>query len=715
MKSAVEQVFNGSIPQVAIGSAYDPLKINRGKHTGQFNLGSGLSDKFIGPAPLGVGNLAETSLAIPSAFIHPVKIVNDLFWVFGSDVATAGATRRVQLWTYVPSTATYTFVGAVTLTLPTATAHTVRGLRAVLTNYSTGTVSVSGASVTGLGSSWLTGLSVGSRIGFGSIDPNQISTWFQISNISNDTSLTLTANAGSFPAGTPYVIQDLMIVQATTNATVTNGGIFVTKGLRFEDFTNPATTIPAATTVDKIKAVYWLRDAATVTTTIAGGCALGDLDSLTQQYAYVPHNTASVAIHRYNIRAPLTLVAGGATLTGSDILITGSQAVPGTLSQVNNGRVATLQHGPGSGVPSLYLLTTTRVLRAPLSSITAGNTSWLADSMSEVPTGGVSTNLSSGSSPFAAFDIATSIDKIVIAVGGAVPTGALYVTDYNTGGLQLDRRASCATGQVPSSLRDLDSPIHIHYITSSVPSLWVEDGWLFWVYSTGSTTTLNAFTAYPLAADIDFEADVPNRIICPKMSLGSIPSKLYRVAVNAVQNLGSIALGVAPDMFKTHVRTSGIDTNTGVWVDVPPNGDLSGLDANGDIQFSFTFRTVGTVMLPARIQSLALIYETEDSLPSQYRWNFGDFNQTSGTFAFKQAELFNIAVPLHTINIYRADTNALVLTQTSAETTNGTFEYFNGSTWVVGLGLDIIGTRRRFVPTGSLPGGVDLYAKLTVA
>jgi hypothetical protein len=185
--------------------------------------------------------------------------------------------------------------------------------------------------------------------------------------------------------------------------------------------------------------------------------------------------------------------------------------------------------------------------------------------------------------------------------------------------------------------------------------------------------------------------------------------------VNAVQNLGSIALGVAPDMFKTHVRTSGIDTNTGVWVDVPPNGDLSGLDANGDIQFSFTFRTVGTVMLPARIQSLALIYETEDSLPSQYRWNFGDFNQTSGTFAFKQAELFNIAVPLHTINIYRADTNALVLTQTSAETTNGTFEYFNGSTWVVGLGLDIIGTRRRFVPTGSLPGGVDLYAKLTVA
>jgi hypothetical protein len=275
MKVAVEQIFNGSLSQVAVGGAYDSTKINRGKHTGQFNLGAGAVDKFIGPAPVGVGNLAESALAIPSQFIHPIKITDDLFWVFGSDVATAAATRRAQLWTFVPSTNTYTFMGAVTLTFPTATVHTVRGFRAILENYTTGTVGVSGTAVTGSGTGWTTGLSVGSRIGFGSTDPNQITTWYEISAIGSDTSITLTGSAGTISAGTSYVIQDLMLVHANTNATATNGGLFVTKGLRFENFANPATAIPAATTVDKIRANYWLKDAATITNDVIGGCALG--------------------------------------------------------------------------------------------------------------------------------------------------------------------------------------------------------------------------------------------------------------------------------------------------------------------------------------------------------------------------------------------------------------------------------------------------------
>ncbi len=91
MKVAVEQVFNGSLPQVAVGGAYNPNSINRGKHTGQFNLGSGQTDKFIGPAPVGVANLAESALAIPSGFVHPIKITDDLFWIFGNDDCFIGS------------------------------------------------------------------------------------------------------------------------------------------------------------------------------------------------------------------------------------------------------------------------------------------------------------------------------------------------------------------------------------------------------------------------------------------------------------------------------------------------------------------------------------------------------------------------------------------------------------------------------------------------
>jgi hypothetical protein len=711
MKVAVEQLFNGSLEQVAIGGSYDSTKINRGKHTGQFNLGANAIDKFVGPAPLGVANLAESSLAIPSQFVHPVKITDDLFWIFGSDAATAAATRRVQLWTWVPSTNTYAFVGAINCTFPTATVHTVRGLRVILENYTTGTVGVSGTAVTGTGSGWLTGLSIGSRIGFGSTNPQAITTWYQISAIGSDTSITLTGSAGTIAAGTPYVIQDLMIVQATTNATATNGGLFITKGLQFADFQNPATTIPAATTVDKIKAVYWLRDAATITNDVIGGCALGDRDSWTQQYVYSTEGAAtSLILYRYNIRAALTPTAGAFTLTGSDIVITGAQTVTGNISQANNGRVATLQHGAGSGVASLYLFTTTRIIRVPLANVTSGNTTFIADTMSEVTPGGLNTNAPTGT--FTSLDVAGSLDKLVVT--GQASFGTIYITDYYTGGQQIDRRAGCLTTQLPSALRDTDSPIFVHNIGSNLPFVWVEDGWLFWVYAQSTTTNLNALTVYPLAADLEFQADVNNRVILPKITLGATPAKLYRVFTNCVGNIGDNTMGVSPDMFKIQVRTSGIDDNTGAWTDVAQDGDLSGFGTPSTIQFALQFRTAGVIMLPARVLNLSLVYETDDALPSQYRWNYADFNTTNGTFAWVQTALFGATPGTHTINIYRADTNALVLTQASTGTTNGTFENWNGSVWVAGLGADTVGRRRRFVPSGSLPGSVDLYAKIVV-
>ena len=120
-------------------------------------------------------------------------------------------------------------------------------------------------------------------------------------------------------------------------------------------------------------------------------------------------------------------------------------------------------------------------------------------------------------------------------------------------------------------------------------------------------------------------------------------------------------------------------------------------------------------MLPARVLSLALIYETDDALPSQYRWNYSDFNLTNATFGWVQATLFGASLTTHTIEVYRADTNALVLTQASTGTTNGTFQFWNGTAWAAGLGSDAVGTRRRFVPTGSLPAGVELYARSRVA
>lgn len=714
MKAAIEQVFDGSIEQVAIGGAYDPTKINRGKHTGQFNLSSKEIDKFIGPSPLDAISFSEAPGGASVSSIHVYKFSDDKFWIFAGTALTGSATRTVYLVEWTRSTNTYNFRGSVILTFPVAGNQTARAIRAVIDNYTTGTVGVSGTTVTGSGTAWATGLSVGSRIGFGSTDPTQITTWYSISAIGSDTSITLSQNAGTISAGTPYVIQDFMILMATVNASTSSlGGLFVAKGLRYEDFTPAGTTIPAATTVDKIKAVYFLRDAATGTATAASGIAIDDRVSWTEQYVYLINGaTSSMNILKYNFRAPISPTSGGVTLTGNDILLTGVQGVSGTIITINNGRVATLNHGSGQGVPSLYILTTNRVYRAPLSSITAGSTFFLTDSMLENTPSGPSSTVASGSSAFQYMDIAGSLDKIVITNTAAI-SGALYVTDYYTGGQQLDRRACHISGHSVSGGRDTEIPIYLHYVSTQAPALWVEDGWLFWFYST-TTAGPNSVTVYPLAADWEFQNEAPNRIICPKITLGEVPKKLYRVMVNDVENLGGSRLGVAPDAYRVQVRFSGIDDNSGEWITLPQNGDLSGFNMTTAVQFAFQFRTLGVTMLPARVTSLALLYEDQDEIPPQYKWNSADTVTSSGTHAWVQMSLFGSTPGVHTIEIFRADTNQLVLTQKSTGTENGNFQNWNGSSWVAGIGADTVGRRRRFVPTASLPANVDFYARLTV-
>ena len=66
------------------------------------------------------------------------------------------------------------------------------------------------------------------------------------------------------------------------------------------------------------------------------------------------------------------------------------------------------------------------------------------------------------------------------------------------------------------------------------------------------------------------------------------------------------------------------------------------------------------------------------------------------------------------IDYYRSDTDANVLSQASTGSTNGVFEYWDGSTWTSGLGTDTINIRRRFRPTAALPSGVNLYTRLKI-
>jgi hypothetical protein len=262
-------------------------------------------------------------LNLPMMYPHAITYDSTTDWIFLiENSAAASASRRIFLYEFNKTNSVYTWKGFINTTLVTATAHTIRGFRALRYLHTTGTISVSTTTVTGIGTKFQDeGIAVGARIGFGSTDPTAISTWYVISAIGSDTSITLSGSAGTIGAGSLYVIEELRFVITTTNATPLNGGLFLVKGINYSDFLNTGTIIPVATTVDNIKAVYWLSDSGTtgniVTNISACGCTIQQEVNKGLHYAYVVNGTGStyVNVFRYNLRATGALASGKMTLS----------------------------------------------------------------------------------------------------------------------------------------------------------------------------------------------------------------------------------------------------------------------------------------------------------------------------------------------------------------------------------------------------------------
>lgn len=693
MADALELDFG--VANFATIGAYDATKINGTALLRQFNLGSNPEDKFIGAIPNLIARPLEQSVAFAVAFPHAVQISTDIIQWYLIENGTAAATRRVMLYETNLSTAQVTWKGFITLTPPAATNHTVRGFRMTRDLYSVGTVAVSGTAVTGTGTAWQTArFAVGARIGFGSTDPTAITTWYQITAMGSDTGITLGVSAGTIAAGTAYVIEELRAVVTTTNATATNGGLFVAKGLNPDIFTTTGTTIPAATTVDNIRAVFWLKDTATITNTAPAGAALLPKVSNTDHSVYVLDTAARVFV--YNLRAALTLTSGAAT--NAFVLSTGVQAVTGTMSQINNGRIGTLNHGSGSGVQSLYFVTTTRVYRCAISGITSGTTTWQTDLMTEVPPGGVNTHAATAN--MTGLEIADSIDRLLIVTNAS---NRHYVTQYNTVGGQFDHVWLSDTKAILQGTAALSSiPNHPNTLAQGL-SIWSENGFCC-ICTNGTTAATNLIYWVALGAHWGYG----QRLITPKLTAAGA-WKYNRVALIQENFLGALGLGYPPNQVRVLARTSGIDDNTGAWVTLGETHDLSGLATTGFIQFAFEFQILTPVPIPARLFSLMLSYESRD-LPTQLTWNADDTDPATGIFGFIQSTLFPSSVPVFTIEYRKVSDNTLVLTQISSGSANGVFEFHNGSTWVAGTGTNALDLRRRFRPTTTIPISERLYA-----
>ena len=710
---SVEQSATSST--VAIAS-YDSTKWSLGTLIKQYNTNP---DYFIGPHKVAQAKPLEESTAYQLVHLDGFAWSSRYDWVFGlENSVAASASRRITLYQYDRNTSTYSWRGFITMTLNNATAHTQRGFRVCYYTHTTGTVSASGTAVTGVSTQFQTQrIAVGARIGFGTTDPSAVTQWYYIASITNDTSLTLTLTAGTVTSGS-YVIEELRPIIVSTNATVANGGVFVAKGVTFDDFTPAGTTIAAsAATTDNLKLVYWLKDAAVVTNTTAAGAAIDgntqtSFTGLTHSL-YVPDVTTT-KVYAYNLRSADTIASGIMTLTGANIVITGAQAFTGTLTQVNNGIVKTVSHGPGSGIKSLYFVTTTRLYRSAITSITQGNTTWQSENRTEIPPGGV--NTIAASSALSQIDYDSVSDRFIVSTTNATAFKSYY-TQYPTNSGDPFEYAYLNDFKVIDGSTSDSSSEPIPYNTNSTACFTICINGITHIARLGASGTIGqqSLFAIPIAAHWDFTSSTSQVAISPSISTPN-NNKFARFLPSIINSIGSGYFPVPLNAIRTFYRTSGISDNTGTWTSIASSGDLSSVTGTSAIQFKFEFQTLGQCYgVPARITSFNVTYD-DLSTDSHYQPSSSFSSSTNKQFAWRFSTAFNTTVPALRVRLYNAVSGGLLVDDNTASAT-GTFEKStdDGSNWVAWTSADKGNdtTYLRYTPS-SLADNIKVRALLTL-
>lgn len=704
--AAVEHVFTGTTTPYA---SYNQDLTTIGPLIIQ-NTGSDDIDKWAGPVPIGFARPYEAAVANGWFYPHVISWSDEIDWVFLGDAAAAAATRRVLMYTYNRTTQTFFWNGFITITFPVATTFIIRSVRGLRYTYSTGTVGVSETTVTGDGTGWQTaGYAVGARIGFGTDDPTEVSNWYYISAITSDTEITLSGTPGTIASGTAFVIEEVRVVVVATNTTVTNGGLFLIKGLSKDDFSASGTNIPAATNVDNIKACYWLKDAATVTQTISAGVGLPEAASNSEHIIYCLNapTTTTMNVYKYNLRAALTVSSG--ISTDAFVLKTGtSAATTGTIPQTNNGRFATAGHGPGKDIPSIYFVTVSRVYRIPERLIVDSATNFITDGMQEIPPGSISTYAATGA--LSSIEYGGTSDRFYITTSAS---SRQYYTKYNTNGDPWDYVWGSDTKQIDQSTADPGITPHPSLLATAI-SIHAQGGMLY-VCRNGATAILHHLYAIPMGAHWDNVAVTHNCLITPRLSTTKC-QQFYRAYANCAQIVGSDTLGMPPEPFRIYARISGMDDNSGEWITIPRNGDLTGILPADYIQFKFEFKMTGLTCVGARIFSVSVTYQ-DDIADAHYQPSVTNSAAATATFAWRHAVAFGGAVPALRVRLYNAITDDLMIDDNTTSAV-GTWERSTngGSDWSAFATTDKGNetTYIRYTPA-SLPANTTVRALLTLA
>ena len=697
---AVEQLCTGTTSLI---TSYNSSNWNLGPNIIKYS-GSNATDNFIGPNIVSIVRPAEQSTAISKILMCGITWSATIDWLFIlENVSTQ--TRRVVLYTYNRSTSVYTWNGFITFTRTNAVGSNNKGISVAYYTHTTGTVGVSSVTVTGTGTLFVTQrIAAGARIGFGTTDPTAVTRWYYIQTIVSNTVITLATTVDStISSDTSYVIEEIRIILVdTVAANNVSGGVFIAKGLNYDDFIIPGRTIANATVglADNLKLCYQLADsyrtggtvyqAGTVSNTIPQTAILDEprktnFDGLTHSL-YVVDSTSNVRLYVYNIRANDTVTSGIMGLTAGNILITGAQVIPaGTFVQVllgNIGCLATANHGPGKGIKSLYFATTTRVYRADVTNLYHGKANWISSTLTETPVG--SSNTSTATGQIYMIDYDTLSDRFLITCNVFSQPGRTYYTKFtDTSGEPFDYFVAPYTlaGPLDGSPSDPRSvPMPAHNASNWIAMVPLNGLTHYMRWGSGAIGA-NTMFSMPYSAHWEYANSTNQVAISPVINITN-NDEFIRLVIQDITTLGSEPFSTVINRVRAYCRTSGISDNSGLWTFIDDSGDLSGIEASNQIQIKFEFQMMGNNFnIPPRLLGFNVIYKEIDN-DYHYQPSIGKTDAANKRFVWRFSNSFGTTVPTLRVRLYENITNNLLVDDNTANP-SGTFEKSTdgGSIW----------------------------------
>lgn len=614
----------------------------------------------------------------------------DFYYYLGS-YAWSGTGTRIGLFKIFKNDLYTLFIGNITINFNSNASFS--DFRAQVYIHNSGTVNTNGLNVTGINTAWADErIAIGARIGFLASDFKKVQKWFTITAINSNTSITVNEPIPSYN-NVPYIIEEIRIYGAP-QPTVATSGLYVVKGLSFDAFYFNDITIPFATTVDNIRATYYLTNA--TTNTYVYGQVFLDYDvSPTQHFGWAITATGRPAttdfkIVKFNLRAPLVNLNAGSSSSAFVLETAWNRTVSN--NAFTTLTIAKPKHGMFENEKIFMQLSQDYIINViPDSSIYSNSTELVKSRFAWVPPGSRQQILWSNNSFSPTYS--ERLDCFITAANSSI-NFIKFNTTYKPGFKFQFFQTFKHNGHV-----SIPGKVPLHAVDhADLRNFYYEpvDGYFFMiVFNDSGNARVDRLLIVPLEADMSFAKDFDHQVILPKMNTpGAV--KFNKLIFNKSLNLYDDFYGIRPESLRVFARTNGIDDNSGNWQRIDFFNDLSVIPSSNEIQFMLEFKIFQYHGISSRIHSINLLYETSEDLPENIQLNMNDTNINTFTIGFIQSGLFENLKTLE-IHFYNKINNQLIFKDTSSSNKYGQFQYYNGSNWVNGIGSNMSNLRRRYV------------------